>query len=144
MAGGGPRSWRTQPRNPTGFPGPDWAGEMLAMFPPILRTPKGPSRCGNPSPPPTTPQGYRSRLASTSPPSSLPPRTCPVTQGFLPSPWVLSYHPPTQHLVGALVAGRRKLHVLPLYHPDSAPLPICSYMLYTFSNKPLTYLAHSF
>ena len=65
------------------LPGLEWAGDTLGVLPPI-RAPKGPSKRGNPSPP-ATPQGRRSRLASTSPPPSVTP--CPTS-----SPGGLSCH----------------------------------------------------
>ena len=71
--GGGLGGWSNECGSPAGFPGPDWAGEMLGVLPPILQAPRGPSRHGNPYPLPATPQGHRSCLVSTSPPPSVPP-----------------------------------------------------------------------
>ena len=87
-ARGGPRGWKTRPRSPAAILGPKWAGEILGALPSDPLSPQGPSRCGNPTPLPATPQVCQSCLASTSPPPSLPPAiSYPVIWGFLPSPW---------------------------------------------------------
>ena len=61
--GGGLGGWRTRPGSPTGFPGPIGQGNFLED--------QGPSRRGNPSPLPATPQGRQSCPAFTVPPLSL-------------------------------------------------------------------------
>ena len=38
VVGGGPRRQGTRPGSPTGFPGPEWVGEMPATCPRILRS----------------------------------------------------------------------------------------------------------
>ena len=107
--GPGRRAGQTSPVN--------WAGEMLGTLLPI-RVPEGPSRHGNPSPISATPQGCWSCPASTYP---LPPSPyiLPVRLGV--PPVSLGAEVPHQHPAGALVVGKRELHVFPHRHLDSAP-----------------------
>ena len=71
---------------------------------------------GTPPPLLATPQRCWSCPAST----SLPPSLSPLPTRSLGVPPVsLGIEVPHQHLAGALVVGRRELHVLPCCHLDS-------------------------
>ena len=54
MGGGGLGEWRTWPRSPTGFPGPEWVGEMPVVLP-RSSDPEGPTVCHSSSSPPLPP-----------------------------------------------------------------------------------------
>ena len=89
----------TSPGSPAGFLGLSGRGKC----PPLLSCS---SRTASPTclSLPPQPQGCRSCLASTSPPSSVPPTSYQFTWGFLPSPWASETPPVT---AGTLVVGRR-------------------------------------
>ena len=119
MARRGPGGQRTRPGTPAGFPGPNWAGEMLATFPSDPPNPQGSLKAWEPLPFPSHPSGvlFPFGLYFSSP--LAPPYVLPCHLGVPPVP--LGVEVPHQHLVGALVVERGKLCVLPLCHLDSAP-----------------------
>ena len=113
---GGRRTW---PRSPAGFPGPDWAGEMLGMLPPDPPSPRGSLQAWEPLPAPSHPSGVPvlSGLHFSSPLTS--PYVLPGCSGV--PPISLGIEVPHQHPAGALVLGRHKLCVFPCRHLDSTP-----------------------
>ena len=101
VAKAGPRGQRFRPETPADSLGPEWEGEMLAMFPsdpwipqrslPIPTDPlamSGPLQAWEPLPSPSHPSGvlFPSHLHFSFLSPSFPTMSYPVTWGFLPSP----------------------------------------------------------